>query len=803
MSRLGLSTNFKVIRALEKEVMLPDVGTMVQAYLAHPEVACKYPSRTHFDPALKVFAQLQFTLQDPSAHQQEVNQDGSLKPPHLENVLLRLADLRLKLNTREVSTTQQKPKTEHKKPLRSVESMTKKELVSELQWEHPTRTLDIGTVNANVSRVLTKEVGALLPCDYLPRIKACLLDIARLAARSKRICQLAIGQYLEQLPLQDVDEADKTILRSLCPPYTNKDIAIVEDDTTQNSSDPEEPEEPEENVDYDDGNDNKNASLLFFMSLLTAIHSSKIPSRGGKSGLAIGLLKKKGFLPSNVMDRIDPNLTPVENFIILNGASGGRRRLTPMSTFDSKFVTVSELELTKIFWQDEKLKIQLQHFAHPDFPSIDSPEKVAQLDVALWIGRVEPGYLINKLLTDIGGYSVEQRKKGYIVEEKRKLQSYSKSTLRMSIEKLKEHVHIFRQDDFNPTSYTTRGYVLRGSVRTDGFWLQLLGFKLNELNCVKYRRLPAERLPPRLTSTMGGTDYHLSEIRNVVTSKEDIAMLWNCDPHQIKILGIDLGQAFVVGASAILPSSNQPTATHRQEPGKGKAVYQPTFKHRRWLEQRKGRAIDGRESVARIETGLPPLCGSMANIKDYTKMLQDVGGDLEAFYGNVVLKKHKWNSKKAKDEEYRMVANRLLELVGGSLGAKRDDANKVVIGYIVVGVNEYYTSKRCPICEEFVGQVDIRRLYCSKCKTYMHRDVMAGHNICNAVQGHLLKQQRPRYLQPKDINGHYPWEDSRRSVTIKPNPATTMLRPGGSWPTRVKRKAPGDWTGSDQKRTAK
>jgi len=34
----------------------------------------------------------------------------------------------------------------------------------------------------------------------------------------------------------------------------------------------------------------------------------------------------------------------------------------------------------------------------------------------------------------------------------------------------------------------------------------------------------------------------------------------------------------------------------------------------------------------------------------------------------------------------------------------------------------------------------------------MHRDVMAGHNICNAVQGHLLKQQRPFHLQPMDIN---------------------------------------------------
>lgn len=86
------------------------------------------------------------------------------------------------------------------------------------------------------------------------------------------------------------------------------------------------------------------------------------------------------------------------------------------------------------------------------------------------------------------------------------------------------------------------------------------------------------------------------------------------------------------------------------------------------------------------------------------------------------------------------------------------------LGYIVVGVNEYYTSKKCPVCTEFVGQVDIRRLYCTKCQKYMHRDIMAGHNIANAVQGHLLEQQRPLYLQPVDSDGKYPWmQDSRGS----------------------------------------
>ncbi|KAF9330672.1 hypothetical protein BGZ91_000062 [Linnemannia elongata] len=34
---------------------------------------------------------------------------------------------------------------------------------------------------------------------------------------------------------------------------------------------------------------------------------------------------------------------------------------------------------------------------------------------------------------------------------------------------------------------------------------------------------------------------------------------------------------------------------------------------------------------------------------------------------------------------------------------------------------------------------------------------MAAHNMVNAVQGYLLHQQRPLYLQTADENGRYPW----------------------------------------------
>ncbi|KAF9110577.1 hypothetical protein BGX27_006156 [Mortierella sp. AM989] len=286
----------------------------------------------------------------------------------------------------------------------------------------------------------------------------------------------------------------------------------------------------------------------------------------------------------------------------------------------------------------------------------------------------------------------------------------------MSVEEMRSHVQSIRAEDFKPTFYTKKGYVLRGSIRTDGFRLQVLAFKLNELHSVKYRRLPADKLPCRLTSTIGGTDYFLTEIRNVVSTKQDVARLWSCDPKSIKILGIDLGQAFVVGASAILPPREQPSVEQKQDPDVGmesllsdieeadesspkffnlavkqKAVYQPTLKHRRWLERRKGQAVEGVASIRQIEASLPARHGPEASISSYIQREQEVEAELDSFYGNVVLKKHKWNARKARAEEYRLIADRLLQLVGGSAGAKRDEDNKVVIG---VGLGKFSSKIR-------------------------------------------------------------------------------------------------------------
>ncbi|KAF8926965.1 hypothetical protein BGZ47_002432 [Haplosporangium gracile] len=80
--------------------------------------------------------------------------------------------------------------------------------------------------------------------------------------------------------------------------------------------------------------------------------------RNGSTDLCkqIAMLKKKNLLPLEGRDYVDPKISAIENFVLLNRVCGYPSSLVPMSTFDDKFVTVSELELSRIFWRDPILK---------------------------------------------------------------------------------------------------------------------------------------------------------------------------------------------------------------------------------------------------------------------------------------------------------------------------------------------------------------------------------------------------------------------------------------------------------------
>ncbi|KAF9094165.1 hypothetical protein BGX27_001510 [Mortierella sp. AM989] len=207
-----------------------------------------------------------------------------------------------------------------------------------------------------------------------------------------------------------------------------------------------------------------------------------------------------------------------------------------------------------------------------------------------------------------------------------------------------------------------------------------------------------------IDTTDHGLDYYLTEIRNAVKTKEDIQAIWgDCEPEKVQILGLDLGQAYVVGASALLPNTKAgksskdgttKTTIFHNLPVKQKAVYQPTFKLRRWLEDKKRVIAPGTaKSTSDIETSLPPLRGEDASTEKYVKELENVESQLRGFYDcdKQLVKRHQWDAKKARDVEYGTITNRLLKMVEGSIDRKRSDDRKVVIG---VGPGQFSSSFR-------------------------------------------------------------------------------------------------------------
>ncbi|KAF8957998.1 hypothetical protein BGZ46_002062, partial [Entomortierella lignicola] len=96
----------------------------------------------------------------------------------------------------------------------------------------------------------------------------------------------------------------------------------------------------------------------------------------------------------------------------------------------------------------------------------------------------------------------------------------------------------------------------------------------------------------------------------------------------------------------------------------------------------------------------------------------------------------------------------------GTFGSKLISALRAE-GHAVVGINEYYTSKKCPwnkpapgkTCGHgFVGQANMRRMYCPGCMMPFHRDCMAAQNMVRAAQSIISTGTRPLDLQPLDDN---------------------------------------------------
>ncbi|KAK3821501.1 MAG: hypothetical protein J3Q66DRAFT_333459 [Benniella sp.] len=704
-------------------------------------------------------------------------------------------------------------------PPGAITSRKKLTLLNAMGLEHPTVTLDVGTLHVNSKRALTNH------SRVQKEVCKVLRKVTRLAADIKRKYQRLIGLFIERISTGEISEDDRPFLDLICERLPPEQLLRVD--------------EPEEDPDNEETGNQTNQKG-FALSLMTYLYSNNLPSSKGVGPQVqafirrleqLGLLTpknpwdmnarrefpgssvlssaasqvtsemkrfyRKGTLElqakltaksakSNISDTttvaINHELSAIENFLVMNRLCGHRRRIVPMTGKAVPFFLFSESDLVGIFMNNDQIKAHLLDLIHVTFKSATS-----QKDVNIWLESKPLGYLITRLITDVG----RGRREGCRSKD---FKGYRRTTKMLELEQIQDHVNRIRSNEFDPTvpdAYSESGYMLRSSIRTDGFRLQLTAFKLKELNCVKYRRLHPSRLPERLTDTLGGTDYYLSEVHNVIKSKEDVERLWGCEAKDVKVLGLDLGQKCVVGAYAYIPEDpvfHNLVATQ-------KSMYQPHFKYRRWEAQSKEVVPEGSTlTIKEMESSLPALRGPTASLSQYVLAELTHEEALTQYYDNDnnTFKRNTWDAQKAKEGEYNVLCDRLLGMVGGSIGQQRHPDNNVVIGigtgkfsscnrlpslhtrfeshfvrkaralgYIVVGVEEYYTSKKCPECHNFVGHTDLRHLYCSHCKAIVHRDVLGAQNIVNAVRGQLLDQERPLYLHPVDQDGRYPWLEAR------------------------------------------
>jgi hypothetical protein len=92
------------------------------------------------------------------------------------------------------------------------------------------------------------------------------------------------------------------------------------------------------------------------------------------------------------------------------------------------------------------------------------------------------------------------------------------------------------------------------------------------------------------------------------------------------------------------------------------------------------------QSISDIESHLPPHRGPDSSVEKYVSARQERETVLYDFYNKPAIKKNYWNAQQAKEQEFRLVAERLLQMVGGTIGAKRQNNNYVIIG---IGLGEF------------------------------------------------------------------------------------------------------------------
>ncbi|KAF9342723.1 hypothetical protein BGX26_006978, partial [Mortierella sp. AD094] len=350
---------------------------------------------------------------------------------------------------------------------------------------------------------------------------------------------------------------------------------------------------------------------------------------------------KKGQLATDQEVDLTSQEPAIQLFVRANATAGRPWRLSPLSSEEHGYMTFTEIELAAFLHKRDEL--------HPILKKLigctDQQRRIAQKELTQdWLSFQAPGVLIQRLIAPVDPRTPDgDRLRG----RQKKEAGVAAAVKVVEPEEMRAHINTLRGDGFDPRTYQEKGYFLRGSIKTDGYTLQLLAFKLRELNSVKFKRYKADVLPDRLLTTTAGTSDFLTEVHNVFKTAADVERLLGCtsdETDKVSYLGLDPGQAFVVGAYGYLPQDKTPKIgkrrRHRQQKkrgsrgrrnrgsGKGKkksvcgargerhinlaakqkAVALPTLRHRTWMERQKGAdlKIHSSQSTTNTESAAPP-----------------------------------------------------------------------------------------------------------------------------------------------------------------------------------------------------
>jgi hypothetical protein len=151
---------------------------------------------------------------------------------------------------------------------------------------------------------------------------------------------------------------------------------------------------------------------------------------------------------------------------------------------------------------------------------------------------------------------------------------------------------------------------------------------------------------------------------------------------------------------------------------------------------------------------------------------------LDPFYNSKMMKKRRFDLKRALKSQLDMGVQALLRMAGKRMDEVSDgsvvfscgdcfvDSGDIVgyysafvryfikkvrqLGYKVIFEDEFHTSQKFPMLGYQVkgtGRNRIRIKYCSELSVYIHRDIMAGENMADILVAKIKGLLRPTYLQ--------------------------------------------------------